>query len=273
MSGLESALEELYSSDPAGFTKKRDALAKQLKAGGDKEAAASVTARRKPTQIAWVLNQLARREPDAIADLVDVGRDLAREQRRALRGDKAGGLRESIDRQRKTITALAHKTTALMKDLGVDPAAHLDEVTSALQAALVDPAVGAQLEEGRFEKAPEAAVGFGGPVPEDFTPREAPKPAPKKHDDSKEKAAAARKKKKKKKALAEHARAVSAAKAGLKEAELAAKRARQAADRAEDDAKTAIERAKELAADADEKEAAIEPVEKALAKLIANAPD
>ncbi|MBX3230599.1 MAG: hypothetical protein KIT84_00165 [Labilithrix sp.] len=161
--GVEGALEELYASDPAQFTKTRDRLAKDLAAAGDAEGAAAIKSRRKPTQIAWVLNTLTRKHPDDIADLVDIGRELAREQRKALRGEAATGLRASIERQRKAILALAQKTSALMKDLGVDPG-HLDEVTSALHAAVADPIVGAQVEEARLDRAPEAAVGFGAPM-------------------------------------------------------------------------------------------------------------
>jgi len=52
---IEQALDELYSTDPSEFTKKRDALAKELKKAGNKDAAAALAARRKPTQIAYVL--------------------------------------------------------------------------------------------------------------------------------------------------------------------------------------------------------------------------
>jgi hypothetical protein len=158
MRALTRALEELYGSPPGEFTKKRDALAKEL----PEDDAAKLRARRKPTQIAWVLNQLARREPDAIAELTDAGRELARSERQALRGDKAGTFRASIARQRKIVTDLTHRAGALMRELGLDETGHLDEITSALQAALVDPEIGLRLEEGHLEKTPEAAVRFLG---------------------------------------------------------------------------------------------------------------
>src|SRR5438132_1242423 len=60
---LDEALEDLYRATPEAFTAKRDALAKRLKDEGDADAAGAVKARRKPTQIAYVLNQLARRHP------------------------------------------------------------------------------------------------------------------------------------------------------------------------------------------------------------------
>jgi hypothetical protein len=176
---LDHALDELFAASPAEFTAKRDALAKELKASGDAASAADVKGQRKPTQIAWVLNQLARRHADDLAELVDVGRELARAQRKALRGEKGTELREAIARQRSVVSGLTAKTAALMKELGVSPVGHLDEVAGALQAALVDPAVGARLEEGRLDKVPAPAAMFPGAVmgPElRLVPSPAPEP-------------------------------------------------------------------------------------------------
>ncbi len=177
----DQALDELYAAAPGAFTKTRDALAKRLKDEGDGAAAAKVKAARKPTQIAYVLNQLARRHPDDVAALVDVGRELARAQRKALRGGHAASeLREAIARQREVVGDVTRKTASLMQDLGVASSGHLDEVAGALQAALVDPAVGAQLEEGRLDKVPAAAAGFPGAgamlAPRGLAKTKAPRP-------------------------------------------------------------------------------------------------
>src|SRR5947209_7769962 len=115
---VEHALEELYAGTPAAFTATRDRLAKELAADGDAEGAAAVAARRRPTQLAWVLNQLARRHADLLAELVDVGRELARVQRGVLRGGSATGLREAIARQRTVIAELTGKAAGVMRDLG-----------------------------------------------------------------------------------------------------------------------------------------------------------
>lgn len=160
---VDAAVDELYANAPDAFTKKRDELAKRLKTEGRADAAATVKALRKPTQIAWVLNQVARRFADEVGELVDVGRELARAQRKALRGgDASGELRAAIGRQRDVVRDLTTKAGGLMRELGVAATGHLDEIAGALQAALVDPIVGAQLEEGRLEKVPERATGFPG---------------------------------------------------------------------------------------------------------------
>jgi len=290
---VEEALEELYSTHPSDFTKKRDAIAKELKARGDGEAASAVRARRKPTQVAWVLNQLARRYPDDVAELVDVGRELAREQRKALRGEATASFRGSIDRQRRVVGGLTRKTADLMKELGVDPSGHLDEVASALQAALVDPAVGARLEEGRLEKPPEAAAGFSGPLPTGPLPRISPRPAKearperpaatrprrgaetaaKKRAEARERAERQAQALAQKRALAKERaerqaaeRAEKKAVAALRAAEREAEKRRKAAQKAEEEARKAIERAKELARAAEESSQRVAEAKRELAR-------
>jgi hypothetical protein len=312
MASIAAALEELFDTDPSEFTKKRDELVKQLKKAGDKEAAAQIASKRKPTQMAHVLNQLARKHPDTIADLVDVGRELAREQRRAIRGEGGHSLRDSIDRQRKAITEAGKKAAEVMKELGVDPMAHLQEVTMALQAALIDPIVGAALEAGQLEKAPEAAVGFGGPV----APASAPaveeaaksepesKPAPKaktktkkseppsKIDEEAEKqrereARERAKEQELARARAAHATSLAEAKAVLSAAESELEKTRAAVEAAGTEAQAAdlvVEKAREAASAAHREakrlraelataERTLEAAEKAVTKLEASAPD
>lgn len=156
-SSERAALDELYAAAPGDFVATRKRLAKKHP---------GLAKRRKPTQTAYALNQLARRHPDAVADLVDAGRALSRAQRKALRGS-ASGLREAIDRQRAVIRERMQEVARLVTELGVDDA-HLPELARALQAALVDPAVGEQLEEGHLERVPEASGGLFelGPVEE-----------------------------------------------------------------------------------------------------------
>lgn len=161
---IEQAIDALYDAAPAAFTKQRDALAKRMKAERSDAAGARVMALRKPTAIAYALNQLARRYPAEVAELANVGRVLARAQRKALRGEAGHDLRDAIGKQRAVVTALTALTAAVMEQLGVGEG-HLDAVAAALQSALVDPAVGKRLEEGRLEKVPETAAGFAGAWP------------------------------------------------------------------------------------------------------------
>ena len=146
---VEATLDELYGVSPADFIATRDVLVKKLK--GDPRVA-ELRDRRKPTQTAYTLNELARRYLDGVRGVVDAGRGLGRAQRKALRGEASDDLREAISRQRIVIRELRAKVGALVKELGVEET-HLAEIASALQAALVDPGMGEALETGREREA------------------------------------------------------------------------------------------------------------------------
>ncbi|MGH3207017.1 MAG: hypothetical protein ACRDNO_04590, partial [Trebonia sp.] len=57
---VAAAAEALYGADPEAFTGRRGELAAAARDAGDKAAAKAITALRKPTRAAWVVNQLAR---------------------------------------------------------------------------------------------------------------------------------------------------------------------------------------------------------------------
>ena len=59
-------LAALYAEPLASFTPARDALAKDLKAAGDTEAAARAKSLRKPALAAWVVNLLVRRDAEQV---------------------------------------------------------------------------------------------------------------------------------------------------------------------------------------------------------------
>jgi hypothetical protein len=247
---LARALDELYAGTPDQFTARRDAIVKEMKAAGDKDAAAQLAKRRKPTQVAYVLNQLARKHPDEVAAFVDVGRDLARAHRKALRGD-GGDLTKAIAAQRTAVKDLTALVGDLVHELNAGDAV-LAEVAGALQAALVDPTAAAALEEGQLEKAPEAPtmLGFGEDIapqearPERRTPssRDRPRRAP---EDDRKRAAAeqrARAQEERERAKAERERAEEE----RSDLEAAAERAEQLADERAATAKELTEEAERL---------------------------
>ena len=146
--------DELYRLPPEHFTAARDALAKQLKADGDREGAAAVTALRRPSVAAWLVNQLAERSPDLLTQLVDLGPELARAQT----GSDAAALR-ALGAQRH---ALVEAVTGTAVETGGRPvtAAVRAEVHATLDAALADPASAAAVRSGRLVRALSYA-GFG----------------------------------------------------------------------------------------------------------------
>lgn len=58
--GLDTAIEELYAGYPAAFVARRDELAKQARASGDRSLAAAIKALRRPTVGSWYLNVASR---------------------------------------------------------------------------------------------------------------------------------------------------------------------------------------------------------------------
>ena len=70
-------IDELFEVVPSEFVKKRNALAKELKASGDPESASLVSALKRPTGPVWAINQLAREQADEIGHYLDIQSSLA----------------------------------------------------------------------------------------------------------------------------------------------------------------------------------------------------
>ena len=143
----------LYGLDLEEFISARDALAKELRAGGDREGAAAVKKLAKPTRAAWAVNRLVRDRPDEIAALVEAGAALAGAQEQLLDGADAEVLRSAAVAARALVDALAAEAP-------VDGAAR-DKVRATLHAATVDAEVRAEVAAGRVVKE-RSAAGFGG---------------------------------------------------------------------------------------------------------------
>jgi hypothetical protein len=154
---VQAAADQLYAADPAEFTDRRSDLVAQARADGDQAAARAIGALRRPTRAAWVVNQLARADPDAIARLGGLGDEL-RAAESALDGGK---LRELSQTRRKLLGDL---TRQALDGAGVTdpPDALQQEVTGTLSAALADPGVAAGVARGQLAKSVQpAGFGFG----------------------------------------------------------------------------------------------------------------
>jgi hypothetical protein len=147
-----SDVAELFALPLDEFTAARNALAKRLKADGDADAAEQVRALPKPSVAAWTVNQLARREPDAIRSLLNVAARLRSAQERSLQGERtADELRAAQAEEREVIRALTRSGEAALSDAG-RPASGttLERVASLLRAAAVDEPGRTALREGRL---------------------------------------------------------------------------------------------------------------------------
>lgn len=156
---VADAVAELYAADPADFTARRKALADEARAAGQRDAAKQIAALRKPTRAAWVVNTLARADPDAPGRLTA----LAAALRAAAEVGDGRKLRELSARRGTLLDSLASRA---LDAAGVTdpPAALRAEVTETLTAALADPDTAQGFAAGTLTRAPGWA-GFGLFVP------------------------------------------------------------------------------------------------------------
>ena len=158
---LDEAADELYAISPDDFMARRTALAKQAKEAGEKLLAKQITALRKPTRSAWLVNLVARAEPDRLAELVELG-DALQQAQQAMDGD---ALRRLSRDRRTMIDTLARRAGELGREEGHPPAdGALQEVSQTLQAALGDPAVAELVQAGRLHQ----SLSYGGFGPDDL---------------------------------------------------------------------------------------------------------
>lgn len=151
-------VDALYALDPHEFVSARDALSKELKAEGDSDAARIVKALKRPTKVAWALNQVAREHADEVAALLDAGARLRDRQAEALSGGDADALRDAAAERRDRLRDVVAMAVARGGD-GVR-----EDATGSLDVASIDPDAGAALAAGRLTAAiPRPAdLGFGG---------------------------------------------------------------------------------------------------------------
>src|SRR5215470_18105970 len=145
---LAQAEDELYTSDPDGFTARRAELAASAREAGEPAAAKQIAALRKPTRSAWIVNRLVRSDPGVRSRLDALAADLR---------DAAGGgqLRELTAARSRLVDEL---TRAALSGLPAPPASLREEVTATLDAAIADPEVAGSL--GSLARA-EKYAGFG----------------------------------------------------------------------------------------------------------------
>jgi hypothetical protein len=242
---LEKELDRLYELPPAAFTAERNTLARRLKDTGQREAAARVQALRKPTVPVWVINQLARRHPDQLQELVAAAEELRQAQEAALKGGAQDRLREATSAERDAVRAITHGSHEVLSERPA--AAVLDRIASTLRAAALDPDARGLLLAGRLNEELEPA-GFGGlaDIQVPATPKRPRKRAPARPS------AEDRRRKERLRKLRERAGKLAAAAAEAEReaqrAETAAARERRKADRAHaaaDHARSELEAASE----------------------------
>jgi flagellar biosynthesis GTPase FlhF len=161
---LDEVRLELYGLPLDSFTAARNSWAKQLKADGEPEAARQVQGFKKPSVAAWLANQLVRREPEQVALLLDLGREM----RAGMTGLSADELRLLTKRRYQLVSALVNTTLGYAgpRRPGGDVPG---DVQATLEATLADPDSADAFEHGCLV-APLRVSGFGLPSRPDVVP-------------------------------------------------------------------------------------------------------
>jgi hypothetical protein len=231
---LETATNELYALSPDEFIERRQQLVAEARKAQDRQLATQIGKLRRPTRSAWLVNLLARQEPDEVTALLELGTALQEAQQR-MAGDE---LRQLSAERRKTVDALARRAVELGRQHGYSaPDGAIQEVSQTLQTALGDAEIAELVRAGSLTQ----AVTYGGFGPTDLAAAlgaSLPTQAPRQPEE--------------KQAPLEPAPALGpkqrrAAEKSAAEARERAKAARQAAEAAESEAKAATEHADELA--------------------------
>ena len=157
---LDTSIDDLFGLAPEEFTAARDQLAKQLRDGGDRESASSVKALRKPTLIAWALNQLPRRERPAIEALIESGDALRSAQRKALSGVEAAPFRAAMEQRRQLVRQLTRRAMQILREAGRGSQSAEEEIARSLDAVSTDSDAADALLQGRLEKPISGSSGF-----------------------------------------------------------------------------------------------------------------
>ncbi|MER5700730.1 hypothetical protein ABT023_02040 [Micromonospora sp. NPDC002296] len=152
-------VRRLYEEPPDRFVATRDAAVAEARRAGDPATAREIARLRRPTVAAWLVNLLAIRCPELVADLGRLAEAL-RAAQRDLRGPR---LRELSAQRRAVVAALVAEVRRLAADAeGGPPGGKLPlaEVEATLNAALSDTTVAEQVRTGRLLRAASYA-GFG----------------------------------------------------------------------------------------------------------------
>ena len=145
-------VDRLFSVPLEDFVAERKQVAKELRAAGEREAAAEVAKLPKPTPPAWALNQIAREDPEAVGAWLDAADEL-----REVSANPGAGLRDAMAAHRDATRTLVGVVRERARP-GGKPLSEpmLERVRELLQAATVDASVAEALRRGVVVESGEA---------------------------------------------------------------------------------------------------------------------
>lgn len=156
---VDAVADVLYGLTPDEFSGARDQFIKQAREQKNQPLARELAKLRKPTQSAWLVNQLWRDQREVIEQLFQLSSELSQAQAQA----SGAALRELTAQRRQLENALLQQAIGLARQKGVhvgDSVAR--EAQETLGAALALPEVAEEVRSGHLVK-PASYAGFGAP--------------------------------------------------------------------------------------------------------------
>lgn len=154
---FEQIADELYGLRPDEFTAARDEHIARVKADGHRELARELGKLRRPTQTAWLVNQVWRDQREQIEELLALADDFGA----AMAAGDGKQLQALTVKRRELEGRLVRRATALADGAGIPANADtMHEVQETLGAALVSPEAADQVRSGRLVRALSYS-GFG----------------------------------------------------------------------------------------------------------------
>jgi hypothetical protein len=154
---LTDEVDRLYTVALEDFCPQRDALAKRLRAAGDRAGARAVLSLRKPTQAAWLVNRVVRAEPALAEVLLRCGSALREAQARVLAGEGAEMLHEAAGGERRAVDGLVAAARGFLPSGRLASETVLERVRETLHAAARDDEVRERVRNGRLDREASAA--------------------------------------------------------------------------------------------------------------------
>jgi len=149
VSSAEEEIDQLYGLPLDEFTEARNTLARRFRDDGQRAIAARIKELKKPTLPAWTVNQLVRGREVDIPRLIRAGERLRHAHEQALAGDSPRGFEEARRDEQAALNRLSAGAHETLQASGHSAGA-LDRIISTLRAAASTEDGRRLLKEGRL---------------------------------------------------------------------------------------------------------------------------
>jgi chromosome segregation ATPase len=153
LSNLDDAIGAVYRGALEDFVRRRDALAKQLRADKRRQDAERVKALRKPSKTAWALNNVPAENAASIDQLA-----AAIESAQEAQARGGGDVRAALENLRTAVREVAH--AAARASIRVGNPVDATDLVAAVNAVIGDANAFAELRAGRLSEIPSRRTRF-----------------------------------------------------------------------------------------------------------------